>query len=305
MPYSSRLHPCCVRLPTRFFSNKVQSIAPSSKSATTNAQQDASQAFLSRPGVATGTSLAADWEVTGLGMLKTAGTGHLIFLQSRRKSLQAKGRTAGRPCAPTLLNHDPERPSASRAVILAGGRGTRLHPFTITLPKPLVPIGDQPILEIVIGQLIAHGFSHVTLAVNHQAEIIRAYFGDGGRWNIKIDYSMEKKPLSTMAPLRLIPDLPDNFLVMNGDVLTDLAFDRFLDEHSRGKQLFTISAARREQTIDYGVLQMAADGYLTDFAGKAQDVLLREHGHLLRQQKCSRSDSRRRSVRFRPADARK
>ena len=68
----------------------------------------------------------------------------------------------------------------SRAVILAGGRGTRLHPFTITLPKPLVPIGDQPILEIVIRQLIACGFSHVTMAVNHQAEIIRAYFGDGG-----------------------------------------------------------------------------------------------------------------------------
>jgi len=156
----------------------------------------------------------------------------------------------------------------SRAVILAGGRGTRLHPFTIALPKPLVPVGDQPILEIVIRQLIAHGFSHITLAVNHQAEIIRAYFGDGGRWKVKIDYSMENKPLSTMAPLRLIPDLPDDFLVMNGDVLTDLAFDRFLDEHSRGKQLFTISAAAREQTIDYGVLQMGTDGYLSGFEEK-------------------------------------
>jgi NDP-sugar pyrophosphorylase family protein len=155
-----------------------------------------------------------------------------------------------------------------RAVILAGGRGTRLHPFTIALPKPLVPVGDRPILEIVIRQLIARGFTHVTLAVNHQAEIIRAFFGDGGRWNIKIDYSMENKPLSTMAPLRLIPDLPDDFLVMNGDVLTDLAFDRFLDEHSRGKQLFTISAAAREQTIDYGVLQMGADGYLAGFEEK-------------------------------------
>ena len=155
-----------------------------------------------------------------------------------------------------------------RAVILAGGRGTRLHPFTIALPKPLVPVGDRPILEIVIRQLIARGFTHVTLAVNYQAEIISAFFGDGGRWNIKIDYSMENKPLSTMAPLRLIPDLPDDFLVMNGDVLTDLAFDRFLDEHSRGKQLFTISAAAREQTIDYGVLQMGADGYLAGFEEK-------------------------------------
>jgi NDP-sugar pyrophosphorylase family protein len=156
----------------------------------------------------------------------------------------------------------------SRAVILAGGRGTRLHPFTIALPKPLVPIGDRPILEIVIRQLIARGFTHVTLAVNHQAEIIRAYFGDGGRWNIKIDYSLEKKPLSTMAPLRLIADLPDDFLVMNGDVLTDLAFDRLLDAHSRDQQLFTISAAEREQTIDYGVLRMGADGYLAGFEEK-------------------------------------
>jgi NDP-mannose synthase len=156
----------------------------------------------------------------------------------------------------------------SRAVILAGGRGTRLHPFTITLPKPLVPIGDRPILEIVIRQLIASGFSHITMAVNHQAELIRAYFGDGGRWNIKIDYSVEKKPLSTMAPLRLIPDLPDDFLVMNGDVLTDLAFDHFLDAHSRDRQLFTISAAEREQTIDYGVLQRGADGYLAGFEEK-------------------------------------
>jgi NDP-mannose synthase len=155
-----------------------------------------------------------------------------------------------------------------RAVILAGGRGTRLHPFTITLPKPLVPIGDQPILEIVISQLISRDFTHVTLAVNHQAEIIRAYFGDGGRWNIKIDYSIEQEPLGTMAPLRLIPDLPDDFLVMNGDVLTDLDFGRFLDEHSGEGRLFTISAAAREQAIDYGVLQPGPDGYLSGFEEK-------------------------------------
>ena len=156
----------------------------------------------------------------------------------------------------------------SRAVILAGGRGTRLYPFTITLPKPLVPLGDQPILEVVIQQLIAHGFSHITLAVNHQAELIRAFFGDGRRWNVKIDYSVESKPLSTMAPLRLIPDLPENFLVMNGDVLTDLNFRRFLGEHTQGRHIFTIAAAAREQTIDYGVLQVGADGCLAGFQEK-------------------------------------
>jgi NDP-mannose synthase len=156
----------------------------------------------------------------------------------------------------------------SRAIILAGGRGTRLHPLTVTLPKPLVPIGDQPILEIVIAQLVARGFSHISLAVNHQAETIRAYFGDGARWNVKIDYSLENKPLSTMAPLRLIQDLPDDFLVMNGDVLTDLRFDRLLDDHIRDRQLFTISAACREQHIDYGVLQIGPDGYLAGFQEK-------------------------------------
>src|SRR6478736_7127507 len=106
---------------------------------------------------------------------------------------------------------------SKRAVILAGGKGTRLRPYTIVLPKPLMPIGDYPILEIVVRQLIEHGFSHITIAVNHQAEIIKAFFGNGSKWGIRIDYSLENKPLSTMGPLTLIEDLPDDFLVMNGD----------------------------------------------------------------------------------------
>lgn len=157
---------------------------------------------------------------------------------------------------------------SKRAIILAGGKGTRLRPYTVVLPKPLMPIGEFPILEVIIRQLVQHGFDHVTLAVNHQAEIIRAFFQDGAKWGIKIDYSLEDKPLSTMAPLRLINDLPENFLVMNGDILTDLSFSDFYEEHVSKNNIFTISSHVREQKIDYGVLEVDADGYLAGFTEK-------------------------------------
>jgi NDP-sugar pyrophosphorylase family protein len=143
-----------------------------------------------------------------------------------------------------------------RAVILAGGKGTRLRPYTVVLPKPLMPIGDYPILEVIVRQLVQHGFTHITLAVNHQAELIKAFFGNGEKWNIVIDYSLEDQPLSTMGPLKLIPDLPENFLVMNGDILTDLSFGDFYQSHVDKNSLFTISSHKREQLIDYGVLEM-------------------------------------------------
>jgi NDP-sugar pyrophosphorylase family protein len=155
-----------------------------------------------------------------------------------------------------------------RAVILAGGKGTRLRPYTVVLPKPLMPIGDYPILEVVIRQLAGHGFDHVTIAVNHQAELIRAFFGNGSKWNLRIDYSLEDEPLGTMVQLRLIPDLPEHFLVMNGDVLTDLNLADFYAEHAAANRLFTISAHRREQKVDYGVLLMGSCGTLEGFQEK-------------------------------------
>ena len=155
-----------------------------------------------------------------------------------------------------------------RAVLLAGGKGTRLRPYTIVLPKPLMPIGEFPILEVIIRQLVKHGFDHVTLAVNHQAEIIRAFFQDGSRWGIKVDYSLEDKPLSTMAPLSLINDLPENFLVMNGDVLTDLSYSNFYEDHVSRNNIFTISSHRREQKIDYGVLSVDDSGRMSGFSEK-------------------------------------
>src|ERR1700722_15426290 len=100
---------------------------------------------------------------------------------------------------------------SDRAVILAGGLGTRLRPYTVVLPKPLMPIGEYPILEVVVRQLARYGFRRITMAVNHQAELIEAFFGDGSRWGIEIDYSLESAPLSTIGPLTLIEDLPEQF----------------------------------------------------------------------------------------------
>lgn len=155
-----------------------------------------------------------------------------------------------------------------RAVILAGGRGTRLRPYTVVLPKPLMPIGEFPILEVIVRQLARAGFDHVTMAVNHQAELIKAFFHDGSKWGIRIDYSLEDRPLGTMGPLRLIADLPEHFLVMNGDVLTDLDFAALFDQHVAAGAIFTISSSRREEMIDYGVLDTDNDGRLTGFREK-------------------------------------
>lgn len=155
-----------------------------------------------------------------------------------------------------------------RAVVLAGGLGTRLRPYTVALPKPLMPVGDYPILEVIIRQLRQAGFGHITLAVNHQADLFRAFFGDGAKWGIKIDYSLEHMRLSTMGPLKLVSDLPENFLVMNGDILSDVDYGALLDAHEAEGRLFTIAAARREQRIDYGVLHSADGTTLSGFEEK-------------------------------------
>ncbi len=157
---------------------------------------------------------------------------------------------------------------SKRAIILAGGKGTRLRPYTVVLPKPLMPIGEFPILEVVIRQLAGSGFDHITLAVNHQAELIQAFFGNGEKWGICIDYSMEDQPLGTMGPLSLINDLPDNVLVMNGDILTDLDFGEFFRLHKERKAVFSIASYRRELRTEYGVLETDDDGFLQGFKEK-------------------------------------
>jgi NDP-sugar pyrophosphorylase family protein len=160
------------------------------------------------------------------------------------------------------------------AVVLAGGLGSRLRPYTVVLPKPLMPIGEMPILEVILKQLARHGFSRAILAVNHQAELLRAYFGDGARFGINISYSLETKPLGTMGPLRLLDSLPENFIVMNGDILCDLDFGEFVEVHEREGRLFTVAAAQREQQIDYGVLVTNDAGQLIAFSEKPRSEYL-------------------------------
>ena len=112
-----------------------------------------------------------------------------------------------------------------RAVILAGGRGTRLRPYTASIPKPLLPIGDLPILEVVLKQLARHGFDHVTLLLNHMSHLFIAILGDGERFGIKIDFVIEDAPLGTAGSIAMVEALPDNFLIMNGDLLTTLDYN--------------------------------------------------------------------------------
>jgi NDP-sugar pyrophosphorylase family protein len=133
-----------------------------------------------------------------------------------------------------------------------------------------MPIGPYPILEVVVRQLVHAGFSHITMAVNHQAELIRAFFGGGEKWGILIDYSQEDIPLGTIGPLRLMKDLPENFLVMNGDILTDLNFAAFHDAHLASQSLFTISSYIRKQFIYYGLLETDNHGCLRGFKEKPQ-----------------------------------
>jgi NDP-mannose synthase len=142
------------------------------------------------------------------------------------------------------------------AVILAGGKGTRLRPYTTTIPKPLMPIGEKAILEILIRQLCSAGVKKMTLAVSHGADLISAFVGNGERFGIEIRYSREEQPLGTVGPIKLIKDLPENFLVMNGDVLTDLDFGDLLLYHVRSNAILTISSYSREQKIDFGVLDV-------------------------------------------------
>src|SRR3954470_12620295 len=117
-----------------------------------------------------------------------------------------------------------------RAVVLAGGLGMRLRPYTAVLPKPLMPIGDRPVLDIVIRQLQHHGFERVTIATGYLAELIEAFFRDGREYGVQVDYHREHTPLGTAGAIATIPDLDEPFLVMNGDVITDLDYADLLQE---------------------------------------------------------------------------
>ena len=159
------------------------------------------------------------------------------------------------------------------AVILAGGKGTRLRPYTTSFPKPLMPVGDRPVLEILIEQLIRDGFTDLRFAVGHLAELIEAYFGDGTRWgeDVTISYSHETSPLGTAGPLAMLADgMPENFIVVNGDVLSDLDYRAFLESHHSNDpaRVLTISTHKRILCSEYGVLNATSEGLVRDYSEK-------------------------------------
>lgn len=155
-----------------------------------------------------------------------------------------------------------------RAVILAGGKGTRLAPYTTILPKPLMPVGDMPIVEIVIRQLAHHGFDDLTLAVGHLAELLMAYCGDGSKFNLKLDYSREDQPLGTAGPLALVPNLRDTFLVMNGDLLTTLDYSAMLEHHRERGVIATVACYQRDVKIDLGVIEVSPENWVLNYIEK-------------------------------------
>jgi NDP-sugar pyrophosphorylase family protein len=155
-----------------------------------------------------------------------------------------------------------------KAVILAGGKGTRLKPYTTILPKPLMPIGDMPILEILLRQMRRAGVVEAVLTVGHLAELLRLFFQDGRRLGLKISYSYEDAPLGTAGPLSLVEGLDDTFLVANGDVLTTLPLGDLLVHHRARGAAATIAMHHRQVYIDLGVIQQNEDGRVTGYIEK-------------------------------------
>ena len=155
------------------------------------------------------------------------------------------------------------------AVILAGGKGTRLKPYTNVFPKPLMPIGDHPILEILIRQLESYGFNEIIMATGHLAELIKLFFGDGDKYNFKINYKREDEPLGTAGPLgQMKNELKDHFLMMNGDLLTTINFQDLVNYHKESGAMATIALKKRDVHIDFGVVELDETQDITDYIEK-------------------------------------
>ena len=147
-----------------------------------------------------------------------------------------------------------------KAVVLAGGEGSRLAPYTRVLPKPLLPVGERPILEIIVGQLRDAGVREVVLATGYLSGLIETYFGDGNAFGVDIRYAREPKALGTMGPLATIDGLDDTFLVMNGDVLTRPVYTDLVAAHRESGAIATVATRMQPVNIDFGVLRLTEDG---------------------------------------------
>ena len=155
-----------------------------------------------------------------------------------------------------------------KAVILAGGKGTRLSPYTKVLPKPLMPIGDMPILEVILRQIKLAGINDVVLTVGHLSELLRTFFQDGSRLSLNISYNYEDSPLGTAGPIAFVPNLDETFLVMNGDVLSTLPLGELIQFHKNQNAIATIATHHRRVKVDLGVIQWDGDARVTGYIEK-------------------------------------
>jgi len=155
-----------------------------------------------------------------------------------------------------------------KAVVLAGGKGTRLAPYTKILPKPLMPIGDMPILEVILRQMKSAGINEVTLAVGHLSELLHAFFNDGSKLGIEIHYSHEDTPLGTAGPLSMIKGLDGTFFVTNGDVLTTMPIADLIRFHRSQKAAATIAVHARNVKIDFGVIEWVKEPIISGYIEK-------------------------------------
>lgn len=155
-----------------------------------------------------------------------------------------------------------------QAVLVAGGKGKRLQPYTLTIPKPLIPIGNEPIMEVIIRQLLKCGFNKIHVCIGYMGELIQSYFGNGSKYNISITYSHETKPLGTVGPIALVDSLEDHFIVMNGDTLCDINYENFLNLHAKSGSPLTIATYAKKVKIELGVMEFDSDNKLKAYIEK-------------------------------------
>jgi len=155
-----------------------------------------------------------------------------------------------------------------RAVIQAGGRGTRLMPYTLVLPKPIMPVGESPVIEILLKWLRRNGITDVNMTIGYLGALIRTFCGDGSTWDMKIEYYEEKEPLGTVGSLPMMPrKFDDTFLVLNGDVITDVNLRKMKEFHKEKSCPLTVAVTTKKVHVDLGVID-AADSIITKFREK-------------------------------------
>lgn len=156
-----------------------------------------------------------------------------------------------------------------KAVIQAGGKGTRLRPYTLILPKPLMPVGELPVIELLLKWLRRNGITKIIITTGYLGHLIKSLCGDGERWDLKITYSEETEPLGTVGALDLVREhLDETFLVLNGDLITDMSLRSFIHFHNSHDGILTVGTTKKLVNVDMGVIESASDGQVSDFREK-------------------------------------